>query len=92
MESMFLRKMVVLQETYLAPNTGWLAVFALLAQASYHRAADVAKANNHTGLTSGSSLTRARQDIALGVYGTKVPTPPRVMLWGGSVWGISRRQ
>ncbi len=46
MESMFLRKMVVLQETYLAPNTGWLAVFALLAQASYHWAADVTKADN----------------------------------------------
>jgi hypothetical protein len=42
----------------------------------------VAKADNQTGLVSGSLPTRARQEIALGVYGTAVPTPPRVALWG----------
>ncbi len=54
----------------------------MLAQASYHQAADVAKANNQTGLASGSSLTQACQEIALGVYGTAVPTPTQVALWG----------
>jgi hypothetical protein len=57
-------------------------LFALLAQASYHQAADVAEADNQTGLASGSLPTRARQGIALGVYGTAVPTSPRVALWG----------
>ncbi len=42
----------------------------------------MAKADNQTGLASGSLLTWARQEIALGVYGTAVPTPPRVPLWG----------
>ena len=42
----------------------------------------MAKANNQTGLASGSSPTRARQEIALGVYGTAVSTPPRVALRG----------
>ncbi len=42
----------------------------------------MAKANDQTGLASGSSPTRACQDIALGVNGTTVPTPPRVALWG----------
>jgi hypothetical protein len=42
----------------------------------------VAEADNQTGLASGSSLTRARQENALGVYGTAVPTPPRVALRG----------
>ncbi len=42
----------------------------------------MAKANDQTGLASGSSPTRARQEITLGVYGTAVPTPPRVALWG----------
>jgi hypothetical protein len=78
MEPLFLRKMVVLRETYLAWNAGWLAAFALLAQASYHQAVDVTKANDQTGLASGSSLMRACQEIALGVYSTAVPTPPRV--------------
>jgi hypothetical protein len=41
----------------------------------------VAKADNQTGLASGSSPTWACQEIALGVYGTAVPTPPRVALW-----------
>ncbi len=53
-------------------------------QASYHQAADVAEANDQTGLASDSSPTRARQEIALGVHGTAVPTPPRVALWGPS--------
>ncbi len=79
---LFLRKTVVLQETYPALGRVWLAAFALLAQASYHQAADVAKANNQTGLTSGSLPTWAHQGIALGVYGTAVPTLPRVALWG----------
>ncbi len=42
----------------------------------------MAKADNQTGLTSGSYLMRTRQEIALGVYGTTVPTPPPVTLWG----------
>ncbi len=42
----------------------------------------MAKADNQTGLASGSLPTQARQEIALGVYGTKVPTPPRVALGG----------
>jgi hypothetical protein len=50
--------------------------------ASYHQAADVAKANNQTRLASGSLLTRARQEINLGVYGTTVPTQPQVALRG----------
>ncbi len=61
---------------------GWLAAFALLAPASYHQAADVVKADNQTGLASGSLLTRACQEIALVVYGTAVPTPPQVALQG----------
>jgi hypothetical protein len=51
-------------------------------QASYHQAADVAKADNQTGLASSSSLTQARQKIAVGVYGTAVPTLLQVALWG----------
>ncbi len=51
-------------------------------QASYHQAADVAKANDQTGLAFGSLLTRACQEIALGVYGTAVLTPLRVALRG----------
>ncbi len=42
----------------------------------------MAKADDQTGLASGSLLTWARQEIALGVYGTAVPTPPRVALRG----------
>jgi hypothetical protein len=42
----------------------------------------VAKADDQTWLAFGSSPTRARQEIALGVYGTAVPTPPQVALWG----------
>jgi hypothetical protein len=42
----------------------------------------VAKADDQTGLASSSLLTRGRQEIALGVYGTAVPTLPQVMLWG----------
>jgi hypothetical protein len=42
----------------------------------------VAKANNQTGIASSSLPTRARQEIALGVHGTEVPTPLRVALWG----------
>jgi hypothetical protein len=41
----------------------------------------VAKANDQTGLASGSLLMQARQEIALGVYGTAVPTLPQVALW-----------
>jgi hypothetical protein len=51
-------------------------------QASYHQAADVAEADDQTGLASSSSPMRARQEIALGVYGTAVPTPPQIALWG----------
>jgi hypothetical protein len=42
----------------------------------------VAEANDQTGLASGSLLMRARQEIALGVYGTAVPTPQQVALRG----------
>jgi hypothetical protein len=42
----------------------------------------VAKADDQTGLAYGSSPTWARQEIALGVYGTAVPTLPGVALWG----------
>jgi hypothetical protein len=39
----------------------------------------VAKADNQTGLTSGSAPTWVRQEIARGAYGTAVPIPPRVV-------------
>jgi hypothetical protein len=42
----------------------------------------VANADNHLGLASGSSPTRARQEIALGVYCTAVPTPLQDALRG----------
>ena len=42
----------------------------------------MAVADDQTGLASGSLLTWARQEIALGVYGTAVPTLPRVAFWG----------
>jgi hypothetical protein len=42
----------------------------------------VADADNHTGLASSSSPTRAHQEIALGVYCTTVLTPLRDALWG----------
>jgi hypothetical protein len=74
--------MVFLQETYLASGHWLAAAFALLVPASYRQSADVAKAGNQTGLASGSSLTQARQEISLGVYGTTAPTPRRVTLWG----------
>ncbi len=45
----------------------------------------MAKADDQTGLASGSLPVRARQEITLGVYGTAVPTPPRVALWGPRV-------
>ncbi len=67
-------------------DTGWLAAFALLVPASYHQAADVAKANGQTGLASGSALTWAHWEIALGVYCLMGPTPPRVTLW--SPWRV----
>jgi hypothetical protein len=54
----------------------------LLAPASYLQATDAAKAGDQTGLASGSLLTQARQEIALGVYGTDVPTLLRVALQG----------
>ncbi len=40
------------------------------------------ESDGQTGLASGSSLTRACQEIALEVYGTAAPTPPRVVLKG----------
>jgi hypothetical protein len=69
-EWLFLPKIVVLGETYLALGC-W-----------YHQAADVAQADDQTGLPSSSSLTRAHREIALGVYGTAVPTPLQVTLRG----------
>ncbi len=82
-ERLFLHKMVVLWETYLALGC-WLAwcFCSLLAPASYNQADDVAEANSQTGLASSSSPTWVHQGIALGVYGTAVPTPPWVALWG----------
>jgi hypothetical protein len=54
----------------------------------------VAKADNQTGLASGSSPTWACQEVALGVYGTAVPIPPRVALWGphGSFIAVDDRR
>ncbi len=54
----------------------------------------MAEADDQTGLASGSSPTRARQEIALGVYGTAVPTSPRVALWGprGSFIAVDGRR
>ena len=54
----------------------------------------MAKADNQTGLASGSLPMRARQEIALGVYGTAVPTPPQVALWGprGSFTPVNDRR
>ncbi len=54
----------------------------------------MAKADDQTGLASGSSPTRACQEIALGVYGTAVPTPPRVALRGprGSFIAVNDRR
>ncbi len=42
----------------------------------------MAKADDQTELASCSSLTGAHQELALGVYGTAVPTPPQVALRG----------
>ncbi len=81
-EWLFLRKMVVLQETYLALGRWLLAAFALLAPASYHQAADVGKADDQTGIASGSSPPRTCQEIALGLYCTAFPTWLRVPLHG----------
>ncbi len=63
-------------------NAGWLAAFALLAPASYHRAADIAKDDNQTGLASPSSPPWACKEIALGLFSTVVPTLLRVALQG----------
>ncbi len=54
----------------------------------------MAKADDQTGLASSSSPMRARQEIALGVYGTAVPTPPRVALRGpcGSFIAVDDRR
>ncbi len=70
--------MVVLQEAYLALGC-WLA--CCFHHLAYHQAADVAKADNQTGIASGSALTWAHQEIALGVYGLAGPTLPRVAFW-----------
>ncbi len=40
----------------------------------------MAKVNDQTGLASSSLPMQAHQEIALGVYGTAVPTPLRVAL------------
>ena len=54
----------------------------------------MAKADDQTGLASSSSPKRARQEIALGVYGTAVPTPPPVALRGsrGSFIAVDDRR
>ena len=67
------------------PSFGMLVCLLLLlrwCQLAYHQAADVAKADNQTWLTSGSVLMRAHQEIALGVYGLAGPTPPWFALQG----------
>ncbi len=63
-------------------------------QASYHQAADVAKADGQTGLASGSLPMWVRQEIAVGVYGTAVATPPGVALRGpcGSFIAVNDRR
>jgi hypothetical protein len=63
-------------------------------QASYHQAADGAEINDQTGLASGSSPPRVCQEIALGVYGTAVPTLPQVALRGprGSFTAVNDRR
>jgi hypothetical protein len=48
-------------------DASWLAAFALLAPASYHQAAGVAKANDQTGLASCTLPPWACQEMALGV-------------------------
>ena len=45
----------------------------------------MAEADDQTGLASGSLPMQAHQEIARGVYGTAVPTPPRVALRGPCV-------
>jgi hypothetical protein len=82
MERLFLCKMVVLQERYLALGRWFACCFALLASASLHQATDVAKANNQMGLLLALRSRRGRQEIALGVYGLTGSTPPRVALQG----------
>jgi hypothetical protein len=54
----------------------------------------VAGADDQTWLASGSSPMQARQEIALGVHGTAVPTPPQVALWGprGSFIAVDDRR
>ncbi len=54
----------------------------------------MAKADDQTGLTFGSSPMQARQRIALGVYGTAVPTLLRVALRGrrGSSTAVNDRR
>ena len=42
----------------------------------------MAKANDQTGLASGSALTRMHQEIALGVYSLVGPSPSQVALQG----------
>ena len=42
----------------------------------------MAEADDQTWLASSSLPTRACQEIALGVHGTAVPTPPQVALQG----------
>jgi hypothetical protein len=77
MERLFLRKNGTLTRDI--PSIGTLVgllLFALIVPASYHQAADVAEADHQTWLASGSLLMGACQEIALGVYGTKMPTPP----------------
>jgi hypothetical protein len=59
-----------------------LLFLLFLAQASYHQAVDVAKADNQTGLAFGSSPTQERKEIALGVSCTTVPTLLQVALRG----------
>ncbi len=59
-----------------------LLLFFCQCQLAYHQAADVAEADDQTGLASGSALTQVHQEIALGVYGLMGLTPPQVALRG----------
>ncbi len=60
----------------------WQAASALLGQEAYHWPADVAYANNQTGLPISLALARTYQGIILGVFRVVGPTPPQVALQG----------
>jgi hypothetical protein len=89
-EQLFLQEKAVLEETCLASGR-WLACLLhqlgklFLPCKSYqaqHCPADVASADDQTGLPIGSVLSRLHHVFALGVFRVTSPTPPQVALWG----------